>query len=77
MSEKLVDLGVVEIKTVTFANYCLCGAALRGTMPPVLAETLLAEWNKIHTGTGHGPATAKQARSARRKSDKEPRIEHE
>jgi len=56
--------------TVTMKCYCLCGAAIRGTMPADLAEELVSIWVKEHTGPGHGKATPQQASRARSFEDK-------
>jgi len=53
-------------------RYCLCGASLRGRASPAdLAAAVLGAWASIHTGPGHGTATASQARNARRRADRQ------
>jgi hypothetical protein len=39
-------------------RYCLCGAtASAASTPPALAEGVIREWQRLHSGEGCGPAT--------------------
>lgn len=49
------------------SRYCLCGGALRGSVrPDAYGERLLAEFDRLHGGDGHGPTDAVTASRARR-----------
>lgn len=53
-------------------RYCLCGASIHVADESKEAVAgALAIWQKEHTGDGHGPATAFQARRARIKNDEQ------
>lgn len=58
--------------TTTKSGYCVCGgAAVVSSSPPGLAEGVIAAFEQLHQGEGHGPATPRQARAARAKADRE------
>lgn len=45
---------------------CLCGGSMRAKSTPALVAMELAErFDELHSGDGHGPATAKQSAQAR------------
>ena len=54
-----------------FAFYCQCGAAMTGAVEPAstVAE-LEAVFLSVHSGSGHGPATQREAANARRRSER-------
>lgn len=50
-------------------RYCLCGGAMTATGTDFLVGGVAGAFDGVHCGEGHGPATAAQARAARRKND--------
>ena len=59
------------MSSTTKTRYCQCGAAaIASSTPPELAEGVVAAFDELHTGDGHGPATARQARAARAKANR-------
>ena len=52
------------------AIYCLCGAAWKNLSPQEV-KRIGPYFYDIHSGAGHGPATARQAALARRRTDKD------
>ena len=48
---------------------CSCGAVWKGTVPNKLAEIILKEWAKSHSGKGHKQCDAKTASKARNRND--------
>lgn len=57
-------------------RYCLCGAGMRvRSTPPDMAARLAAEFDDLHSGDSHGPATQAQAAQVRRRDER--RLAHE
>jgi hypothetical protein len=55
---------------ITLRRHCLCGSsAIVGSTPPDAARDIVQAWHDIHTGDGHGQATAQQAADARRRNE--------
>lgn len=52
---------------MTPALRCTCGAAVTGRIPASVERT----WRSYHSGPGHAPATADQARRARGRAERE------
>lgn len=44
---------------------CICGAHWEGTISNNFAKSLLAKWDKVHTGKGHKPCDSITAYDAR------------
>lgn len=65
-----MDIQVLVPPTIAVKWHCACGASLVGAMPKDLADTLLENLAKTHTGPGHGSVTARKAGRARRKMDR-------
>jgi hypothetical protein len=56
--------------TETLRRYCLCGgAATARSTPRAPAEDVMRMFDQLHSGEGHGPATARQAAAARRRNE--------
>ena len=53
------------------ALHCTCGAAWTCSAPAGRAAATQALWDSAHCGAGHAPCSAKQARRARAKAEKE------
>lgn len=50
-------------------RYCLCGGAATATSSDAALMQRISEgFDTVHTGDGHGPATARQAAAARRRA---------
>jgi hypothetical protein len=64
--------------TARLARYCLCGGAVQvRSTPPTIAEGIAEQFERLHTGDGHGEATAAQAASARRREERRILAEEE
>jgi len=50
-------------------RYCLCGSSMKGSASSGLAAVLITEFDRMHAGAGHGPATPGQASRARARVD--------
>lgn len=51
-------------------RYCLCGGAATATSSNAEAVQFVSDgFDRVHTGEGHGPATARQAAAARRREE--------
>lgn len=54
-----------------FAFYCICGAAMTGSVSPGRnAEELERIFRSLHNGEGHGPTDRRVAATARRRSER-------
>ncbi len=52
-------------------RFCLCGGSLRGRAAPAgIRNAVIAGWERMHQGPGHGPASVAQARNARRRAER-------
>ncbi len=57
--------------SITIERHCTCGGSIKAkSRPPAPAEAIVAIFAEAHTGEGHGPASAQQARNARRREDR-------
>lgn len=54
---------------VSATLYCSCGAALQAKGNEAGIRAAINAWAAAHHGAGHAPATARQAREARRRAD--------
>ena len=51
-------------------RYCLCGGAATATSGNAdMVQGISDMFDTVHAGDGHGPATAAQARAARRRNE--------
>lgn len=51
-------------------RYCLCGGAATATSSDAEAVQFVSDaFDTVHTGDGHGAATARQAAAARRREE--------
>lgn len=54
----------------TLRRYCQCGASCSArSTPRAAADFVIAEFERIHIGAGHGRATAREASRARRREE--------
>lgn len=51
------------------AEYCICGGEMTIEGAPSFVDAVVAIWRNAHSGKGHGPATAKEARQVRQESE--------
>lgn len=55
------------VTSISYKCYCLCGGKLHASSsPPEGAKWLVAQFETIHSGEGHGPCDARTAAKARR-----------
>ena len=51
-------------------RYCQCGAALDARSSASAVAFVVEQFDRVHSGDGHGPATREQAATARRHQDR-------
>lgn len=61
------------LDSITFREYCVCGAKLVATSSPPDVARLAVRlfWDELHAGLGHGRTTPEQARKARARARRE------
>lgn len=57
------------MKLVRINKKCICGGMWKGDVAPKAAKAILLEWDKSHSGNGHGPCDAKTAAKSRAKEE--------